>query len=40
METALKMLERGDGGKLVPYLTDLVTRMIPLLELGDRNLGS
>ncbi|OGI49237.1 MAG: hypothetical protein A2151_03830 [Candidatus Muproteobacteria bacterium RBG_16_65_34] len=38
METALKMLERGDGGKLVPYLTDLVTRMIPLLELGDRNL--
>jgi diguanylate cyclase (GGDEF)-like protein len=38
METALKMLESGDGGKLVPYLPDLATRLIPLLELCNRNL--
>ena len=35
--TALKMLEDGDGGKLLPYLPNLVARIIPLLEFCNRN---
>lgn len=38
METALKMIENGDSGKLIPYLPELVARVLPLLELGNRNL--
>lgn len=35
--TALKMLEDGDGGKLVPYLPNLIARIIPLLEFCNSN---
>ncbi len=35
--TALKMLEDGDGGKLVPYLPNLIARIIPLLEFCNNN---
>jgi diguanylate cyclase (GGDEF)-like protein len=38
METALKLLENGEGGKLTPYLPELASRLLPLLELCDRNL--
>jgi two-component system cell cycle response regulator len=38
METALKMLEKGDGGKLMPYLPELASRLIPFLEMCNRNL--
>jgi diguanylate cyclase (GGDEF)-like protein len=38
METAIRLLEKGEGGKLVPYLPELVARLLPLLELGNRNL--
>lgn len=38
METALKLLERGEGGKLMPYLPELTARLLPLLELANRNL--
>lgn len=38
METALKLLEKNDGGKLLPYLPELTTRLIPFLELSNRNL--
>lgn len=38
LETALKMLGAGEGGKLVPFLPDLVTRCIPLLEFCNRKL--
>jgi diguanylate cyclase (GGDEF)-like protein len=38
METALKLLEKGEGGKLLPYLPELTARVLPLLELGNRNL--
>lgn len=39
LDTALRMLADGDGGKLVPYLPDLVGPIVPLLELCDRELG-
>jgi diguanylate cyclase (GGDEF)-like protein len=38
METALKLLEKNEGGKLVPYLPELAGRLVPLLELCNRNL--
>ena len=38
LETALKMLADGDGGKLLPYLPDLLGRSLPLLELANRQL--
>jgi hypothetical protein len=38
IETALTMLGNGDGGKLVPYLPNLMNRLTPLLELCDSNL--
>lgn len=38
METALKLLEKNEGGKLVPYLPELAARLVPLLELCNRNL--
>lgn len=38
LETALKMLGADEGGKLVPFLPDLVTRCIPLLEFCNRKL--
>lgn len=38
METALKLLEAGDAGKLIPYLPELLERILPLLEHGNRQL--
>ncbi len=38
METALKMIEHGDAGKLTPYLSELAVRLLPLLEMCNRNL--
>jgi two-component system cell cycle response regulator len=38
METALKMVENSEAGKLVPFLPDLVTRVIPLLEFSNKKL--
>ena len=38
METALKLLEKNEGGKLLPYLPELAARLLPLLELCNRNL--
>lgn len=38
LDTALRMLADGEGGKLVPYLPDLVGRILPLLELCDREM--
>ncbi|HLF24642.1 MAG TPA: diguanylate cyclase [Burkholderiales bacterium] len=38
LETALKLINGGDGGKLLPYLPDLLTRVLPLVELCDQQL--
>ncbi len=38
METALKMVANNEAGKLAPFLPDLVTRVIPLLELCNKKL--
>jgi diguanylate cyclase (GGDEF)-like protein len=38
LETALKMLGANEGGKLVPFLPELVTRCIPLLEFCNKKL--
>ncbi len=38
LETALKMLGADEGGKLVPFLPDLVIRCIPLLEFCNKKL--
>jgi two-component system, cell cycle response regulator len=38
LETALKILGANEGGKLVPFLPDLVTRCIPLLEFCNKKL--
>lgn len=38
LETALKMLGANEGGKLVPFLPDLVMRCIPLLEFCNKKL--
>ena len=38
METAIKLIESGEGGKLIPYLSEIAARLLPLLEMCDRNL--
>lgn len=38
LETALKLLEAGEFGKLAPYLPELLARLLPLLEHGNRRL--
>lgn len=38
LETALKLISDGDGGKLLPYLPDLLARLLPLIELCDQQL--
>lgn len=38
IETALKMLGRGEAGKLAPYVPSLLARLIPLLEYCDKHL--
>jgi two-component system, cell cycle response regulator len=38
METAVKLIEKNEGGKLLPYLPELTTRLVPFLELANRNL--
>lgn len=38
LETALKMLGANEGGKLVPFLPDLIGRCIPLLEFCNKKL--
>lgn len=38
LETALKMLENDEGGKLTPFLPDLVARCLPLLEFCNKKL--
>lgn len=38
LETALKMLADGRAGELTPYLPDLIERLLPLLEHGNREL--
>lgn len=38
LETALKMLGANDGGKLIPFLPDLVARCLPLLEFCNKKL--
>ena len=38
LETALKMLENDEGGKLTPFLPDLVSRCLPLLEFCNKKL--
>ncbi|TAM45453.1 MAG: diguanylate cyclase [Gammaproteobacteria bacterium] len=39
LETALKLLEAGDVGKLTPYLPELLARLLPLLDHGNEQLG-
>lgn len=38
LERAIEMIAKGDGGKLIPYLPDLVQKVMPLIEFGHRNL--
>jgi len=38
LETALKMLENDEGGKLTPFLPDLVSRCLPLMEFCNKKL--
>jgi diguanylate cyclase (GGDEF)-like protein len=38
LETALKMLGANEGGKLVPFLPDLIGRCMPLLEFCNKKL--
>jgi len=38
LETALKIITDGEGGKLLPYLPDLLLRVLPLVELCDQQL--
>lgn len=38
LETALKMLGANEGGKLVPFLPDLIGRCLPLLEFCNKKL--
>ncbi len=37
-ETALKMLGANEGGKLVPFLPDLLSRCLPMLEFCNKQL--
>ena len=38
LEAALKLINDGEGGKLLPYLPDLLARVLPLVELCDQQL--
>lgn len=38
LETALALVANGETGKLLPYLPNLVARVLPLLELGNQHL--
>lgn len=38
LETALQMLANNESGKLLPYLPNLIARVLPLLELGNQHL--
>lgn len=38
IETALRMLSNAEGGKLAPYLPELIARVLPLIELCDKQL--
>ena len=38
LETALKMLQNDEGGKLNPFLPDLMARCLPLLEFCNKKL--
>lgn len=38
METAVKLVEKSEGGKLLPYLPELTARLVPFLELANQNL--
>jgi diguanylate cyclase (GGDEF)-like protein len=38
IEAALALLANGDGGKLLPYLPELLRRVLPLLEYGHEQL--
>ena len=38
LETAIKMLSANEGGKLVPFLPDLISRCVPLLEFCNKKL--
>ena len=38
LETALKLLGANEGGKLVPFLPDLINRCLPLLEFCNKKL--
>jgi diguanylate cyclase (GGDEF)-like protein len=38
LESALKMLGANEGGKLVPFLPDLIGRCLPLLEFCNKKL--
>ncbi|BAV33367.1 response regulator protein [Sulfuricaulis limicola] len=38
LETALKMLGANEGGKLLPFLPDLIGRCLPLLEFCNKKL--
>ena len=40
IETALTMTANGEGGKLTPYLPDLLARMLPLLELCAKSMDT
>lgn len=36
VDTALELAAAGDSGRLLPFLPDLLARLLPLLELADR----
>ncbi|MBI3899858.1 MAG: diguanylate cyclase [Gammaproteobacteria bacterium] len=38
LEAALQMLQNGEAGKLVPYLPDLASQVMPLLDACDQQL--
>jgi len=38
LETALRLLETGDVGRLTPYLPELLARLLPLLDHGNEQL--
>jgi diguanylate cyclase (GGDEF)-like protein len=39
LDTALKILGQGEGGRLLPYLPELATQVLPLLEHCNRQLA-
>ncbi len=38
LEAALQMIANNESGRLLPYLPNLIARVVPLLELGNRHL--